>query len=172
MLSLAERHRYETTVAHRRDTFLTGRWMLRRLVSQLTGVAPAEVPLTAACPDWGAEHGRPHLPGSRLHLSLTHGANVVVAAASWDKTVGVDVEPLVQPSGALAAIGALTGDASLRRWTRVEAVLKADGRGLRVDPARVVFEGDIGRVVDAPERYRVSEVDLAPDVRASVAVAL
>ena len=30
---------------------------------------------------------------------------------------------------------------SLREWTRVEAVLKADGRGLRVDPAAVTVTG-------------------------------
>ncbi|CAN5381495.1 4'-phosphopantetheinyl transferase superfamily protein [soil metagenome] len=167
MLSDAERRRYDAAPS---DTFLLGRLLLRRLVGELTGVAPEDVPLVAVCPDCGGPHGRPAVVGSALHVSLSHSAVAVVAAASWDGPVGVDVEPLKVSDEALTAVGMLAGEGSLERWTRVEAVLKADGRGLRVDPALVLFEGDTATVSGSPARYRVSEVQLAPDVRVSVAV--
>ena len=183
LLSLAERQRCDSTAAHRREAFLAGRWMLRQLASELLGVAPDQVHLIASCPDCGREHGKPHVADSRLQLALTHSADVVVAAASWDAAVGIDVEPLDQPAAAVAAIGALTGEDSLLRWTRIEAILKADGRGLRVDPSRValtlVADGESdgtgawleGTVTGSPTRYRVSEVELTAGVRVSIAVA-
>lgn len=62
---------------------------------------------------------------------------------------------------------------ALAGWVRIEAVLKADGRGLLVDPGRVRFAGDADGTVawiDGEEaRYRVVEVALASDLVAAVA---
>jgi 4'-phosphopantetheinyl transferase len=158
--------------------------MLRTVVSDLTGILPAAVPLCAICPDCGGEHGQPRLDAASepcLHLSLTHGHDVVVAAAHWNSPVGIDLESGNQSAAALAAIEKLTGEQSVLRWTRVEAILKADGRGLRVDPAHVVLQeipgsdGDSwieGAVAGSPTRYLVSETTLQPDIRVSVAVAI
>lgn len=171
VLSPAERGRYDDTSPARRDAFLAGRMVLRGLAGQLTGTAPAELDLEAVCPDCGGPHGRPVLRESALQLSLSHGAGVVVAAAVWDAQLGIDIEaPEVEPAR-LEAIAELTGRASVAHWSSVEAVLKADGRGLRVDPARVTVEGRQGWVDDDVRRYDLSEVDLAPGVRVTVAVA-
>jgi len=160
-LTAAERERCDTS--SRPGSFLAGRLLLRDLIAELG----AEGDLVAVCPDCGGPHGKPLLQGSSLQLSLSHGAGVVVAAASWDAPVGIDVE--APPSAAaLAAIGEVAGEATLERWTRVEAILKADGRGLRVDPRRVIITGDEGELDGT--RYAVSEHDLAPGVRVSVAV--
>ena len=169
-ISADERRRYETSPAARQGGFLAGRLLLRQLVAELTGIAPAHVQLTATCPDCGGPHGRPVAPGTGLHLSLTHGADVVVAAAS-DRPVGIDVEPAIAPAAVLADIGSLTGHAALLSWTRTEAILKADGRGLRVDPTHVVLDGSRGWVDDSPARYDLSEVEVSAGVRVSVAVA-
>ncbi|PRY68599.1 4'-phosphopantetheinyl transferase [Glaciihabitans tibetensis] len=173
VISPAERQRYDTTVEAKRESFLAGRWMLRQLVSELTGVHPAAVALVAQCPDCGGPHGQPRVEGSRLAVSLSRSADAVVAAAAWDSAVGVDVEPLDQPAAATSAIEMLTGEPSLLRWTRVEAILKADGRGLRVDPGEVVLSAVNGAVEGwvrgSATRYRVIEVELAPGVRVSVA---
>jgi 4'-phosphopantetheinyl transferase len=63
---------------------------------------------------------------------------------------------------------------SLREWTRVEAVLKADGRGLRVAPATLsITEGEgvwHASVGDSDRRYTGWEVIGPPGVLASVAV--
>ena len=168
VLSPAERCRYDASPS---DTFLLGRLLLRRLAGELIGVEPAAVGLVAVCPDCGGHHGKPVIPGSALHVSLSHSAVAVVAAASWDAAVGVDIERLDQSADVLTAIGSVAGEESLARWTRVEAVLKADGRGLRVDPALVSFDGDLASIAGSPARYRVEDVQLAPDVRVSVAVA-
>jgi len=156
VLSSAELERYASSP---RDDFIAGRLLLRSLVAELTGTAPRDILLDATCPDCGKQHGRVVTPG--LHLSVTHSPDLVVVAAA-DVPIGIDVEGQPSPE-ALAAIGAVAGEASITRWTRVEAVLKADGRGLRVDPRRVLFDGDLAWIDDAPERYRVSEIDLETD---------
>ena len=174
-LSPLERARYDSAVAGR-DAFLAGRLVLRSLAGELLDLPPAAVDLVAVCPDCGGPHGRPAIPGSALRLSLSRGAGVVVAAASWGAEVGVDVEPIDVSPERLAAIGSVTGEASVLHWTRVEAVLKADGRGLRVDPARVSLveiDGRLeGRVADSSARYGMSGVELVPGLLVSVAVRL
>ena len=163
VLSPAELERYASSP---RDDFIAGRLLLRRLVSELTGTAAAEVVLDATCPDCGTQHGRVATPG--LHVSVTHSRDLVVVAAS-DVPIGIDAEGQPSP-GALDAIDAVAGEASITRWTRVEAVLKADGRGLRVDPKKVLFDGDLAWVEDSPERYRLSEVEVQPAAIVTVAL--
>lgn len=78
-------------------------------------------------------------------------------AVSDDARLGVDIEVLftarhgVGSGDALqrvrdvaTVLGVDAGDECdvLQRWVRVEAVLKADGRGLRVDPREVYFVAD------------------------------
>lgn len=176
LISPAERERHDGTPEHRRTSFLAGRLILRRLAAELLGIEPASVELVAVCPDCGGAHGRPVLTDSTLQLSLSHSRDAVVAAASWDAPVGVDIESLDQSAAAVSAIASLTGEASLLRWTRIEAILKADGRGLRVDPGQVsIAEVDDhleGRVSGESTRYRLSEVELQPDLRVSLAVAI
>lgn len=87
----------------------------------------------------------------------------------------IDAEPF--DDAVREAAGGAPG--GLLRWVRTEAVLKADGRGLRVDPAAVVFvsEDDGGaawtaRLADTGVRYRGGEpggADTPPGVLLSVA---
>lgn len=176
VLSAAERERYDSSTSSARAPFLAGRMLLRELAGDLTGITPGAVDLVAVCPDCGGPHGQPVVVGSRLQVSLTHGPGVVAAAASWGAPIGIDLEPRTADPGVLAALGTVTGTASVEHWSRVEAVLKADGRGLRVDPSRVAFGTVDGRlegwVEGAETRYGVSELELAPGIRISVAVAI
>jgi len=164
--------RHDTAV----DQFALGRELIRELVSDMTGEPVATVQITATCPDCGGPHGRPFVEGSELHIGLSHSATATVAVASWDAPVGVDVEEAATPPAAVAAIATLTGEASLLHWTRVEAVLKADGRGLRVDPASVVVDERDGRVEASigasPQRYLLSQPDVDADLVVSVATRL
>jgi 4'-phosphopantetheinyl transferase len=171
-LSPVERERFASTPAATRDSYLAGRLLLRRLAADLTESTPEAVALSAVCPDCGGAHGRPVLADSSLQLSLSRTPLVVVAAAHWGAAVGIDVEDLDQPIARLAAIEAMTGRPSVQAWTRVEAVLKADGRGLRVDPSLVTFDESRATVADRDTQYDLSEVDLAPSLRVSVAVAV
>lgn len=130
----------------------SGRALLRALVAELAGATPIDpdaVIIEARCPDCGGDHGRPVVmapdAARHIHVGLSHVGDTVVGVASADRSVGIDAEP----AGALAdgeraqrireLIGRHDGD-PLRRWTAIEAVLKADGRGLRVDPATVSLD--------------------------------
>ena len=145
------------------DPHATGRLLLRELLAE-AGYPDARI--TAVCPDCGGEHGQPRAEGTGLHLSLSYVGEFVVAAVSA-VPVGVDAEALEQTAERLDAIGKLTGIRSLHSWTRTEAVLKADGRGLRVDPAEVHFDGDTATL--AGVRYDLRELEIEPELLVSVA---
>ncbi len=176
MLSDAERGWLRSQNPAGEIAFLGGRLLLRELAAELLGADPREVPLSAHCLDCGQPHGRPVLNGTRLHMSLSRTAGVVVAAANWDSAVGIDVESAAVAPERLDAVESLTGIRSLQHWTRVEAVLKADGRGLRVDPGSVRVRPRGSRldaaVLGSPVRYRM--LDLAPGdgIVGSIAVAV
>jgi 4'-phosphopantetheinyl transferase len=145
-----------------------GRAALRALAAEMTGADAAEVTVRARCATCGGEHGRPVLGGSRaldgLHASVAHAGGSVVVSVSADGPIGIDAEP-----GDREAPPGWT----LAEWVRIEAVLKADGRGLLVEPERVRFADDahgmVGWIDGEPARYRVVGVDLGPDLVASLA---
>lgn len=126
VLSVAESERQRRNPS---DGFLLGRLLLQELAVELTG---APVAISAACPQCGEEHGRP--TSDALWLSVAHTDGLVAAAAAR-VPVGIDVER------ADAKVPAEFGG-TVAAWTRLEAVLKADGRGVVVDPAEVHFASD------------------------------
>ena len=138
MLTAAEASRFASD--REPEHFLAGRMLLRELAAELSGLPLESIAVTAACPDCGREHGQPRVDG--VFVSLSHAGAVTVAAASAEARVGIDIESRDAPPERLAAIRDVAGGDDLAHWTRVEAVLKADGRGLRVDPRAVGIRGD------------------------------
>lgn len=130
------------------DGFLLGRLLLQELAVELTG---APVAITAVCPQCGEEHGRP--TSETLWLSVAHTDDVVVAAAAR-VPVGIDVER------ADAAVPAEFGGTAAA-WTRLEAVLKADGRGVVVDPADVHFTATTATIGDTTYRVETRTLEAA-----------
>jgi 4'-phosphopantetheinyl transferase len=130
--------RFRVEAARRR--FVTGHVMLRRVLSDLTGVEPERL-----CFAFG-EHGKPRLLDGGPYFNLAHSGDAVVLAVADDE-VGVDVEELRPLSstdrlarrictprelGELLARGVGARSAALLRlWTAKEAVLKALGSGIR-----------------------------------------
>jgi len=155
-------------IADRATRTAAGRDALRALAAELAGADPADVTVRARCATCGGAHGRSVLGGSRaldgLHASVAHAGDVVVVAVSTDGPIGIDAEP----RGREAPPGT-----TLAEWVRIEAVLKADGRGLRVDPERVRFaddaRGTVAWIDSEPTRYRVVAAGLAPELVAAVA---
>jgi 4'-phosphopantetheinyl transferase len=145
-----------------------GRDALRALAAELVGADPADVTVRARCATCGGPHGRPVLGGSRaldaLHASVAHAGDAVVVAVGADGPIGIDAEP----RGREAPPGT-----TLAEWVRIEAVLKADGRGLLVDPSRVRFGDDatgmIAWIDGEDARYRVVDVELGSDLVAALA---
>jgi 4'-phosphopantetheinyl transferase len=174
LLAPAERDRLDVIPSpHARERMIWGRYLLRRLVGELGRADPAGVHITARCVDCGGAHGRPVLAGDNpdaLNLSVSACAGMVVVAVAAGRSVGIDIEPRAAGAAALQAVERLTGHTGdpLRHWTRVEAVLKADGRGLRVDPSRVTISGNRAELDGTS--YRLLDVPVDPDFVVSVAL--
>jgi 4'-phosphopantetheinyl transferase len=119
------------------DAGLTRRAVADALITRLAGEAGA---ITRSCPRCGsATHGRPVVEAADVHASVSYAGEWVLVAigdAGRVGAVGLDAEPRAR-GAALRGVITPGRRTSLRRWTRVEAVLKADGRGLWLDPARV-----------------------------------
>lgn len=121
-------------------------------VASATGVEPVRVRAGRVCPHCGAtDHGRPwaEVDGSAVGVSLARTTGLV-ALAVGPPGIGVDLERVSRV--AASPLDAFTpgefarsSDAADRAacWAVKEAVLKRDGRGLRVDPTRV--DVDLGR---------------------------
>ncbi len=145
-----------------------GRALLQELVAEIAGVPACGVLIEARCPDCGGPHGRPVVmqPASArdVRVTLAYAGTHVVAAAVAGRSVGVDAELRGDEARAQAVHAVLTDD-PLLHWTRIEAALKADGRALRVDPERVVFEQRgsqlTAAVPDDPRHYRLHDVAFA-----------
>jgi 4'-phosphopantetheinyl transferase len=140
------------------DAGLTRRAVADALIARIAGGTGA---IARSCPRCGSTtHGRPVAEAAGVHASVSYADGWVLVAvgdAGRVDAVGVDAEPRSRARGA-ALHGVITPGrrTSLRRWTRVEAVLKADGRGLSVDPARVRISRGVRGVV-----ARISEPDAA-----------
>ena len=91
--------------------------------------------VSSRCASCGGDHGRPRLAGTDAAVSVSYAPGwAVVALTRIPARIGVDAVP--RDAGGLERV-LPHGTADATGWARVEAVLKADGRGLAIDPARV-----------------------------------
>lgn len=142
--------------AHR---FATGRLLLAELVPALrTDAATVE----RRCARCGGDHGRVRVVGAPYAVSISYAGEMVVAAAvllAAASALGIDVEPRSEdvdaPLTELAGLFAPRTPPGLRCWTQIEAVVKADGRGLDVPPADVAFEGPSASLLPGGRAARV-----------------
>lgn len=126
-----------------RECYVTGALMVRRLAAAATGLALAEAPVARRCRHCDGAHGPPRIPG--YEVSVSHSGRWVVVACAAGGLVGVDTEVTGRDLTGVAAEflaphERCPGDDLVRRWTRKEAVLKATGQGLSVDPSVVVVD--------------------------------
>ena len=168
------------------------RGLLRLVLARYLNFAPAEIEIDRSCPDCGRSHGKPRLARrpdmaiQALEFSVSHGGDLLVLAFAGNAPVGVDVEPI----GALEDVGAELLDFTLtaaerlrllevpaperrriflRHWTGKEAILKALGTGLDVEPQAVTlppFPANGKATVTLPGSHPVdlwiSDVDVGP----------
>jgi len=139
-----------------RRRLATSRLLLKSLVGRLAEVPPELVRLSYDCTRCGKPHGRPVVTGPtaavRWHVSLSHAGDLVMVAVTDAGPVGVDVEAAAATRFTGFDDVALTSTerAEVERcapesrawaravyWTRKEAVLKATGYGLTIDPATI-----------------------------------
>jgi len=138
---------------------------LRAEAARFHRVSPAQIVLVHECPRCGSEaHGRPRLiPTAAVrhpaHVSLARAEDFSVVAITDAGPVGVDVEAecaadfagfedvALHPRERAAA-----ADDPTRVWVRKEALLKAYGLGLVVDPSDVRLDDDGLATWDSPHR--------------------
>lgn len=193
LLDAGERIRAERKRAS--APFVTGHALVRRVLGELLDLDPAALSFERSCATCGSErHGKPSLvgiPGWSFSLSYTSALAVVTVAEGVE--VGVDVEDLTDADfegftgvtlsrDEADAFAGLDGrdllNARARVWARKEAVLKATGYGLVVDPSEVLVSGpfDPPALVDwrataaRPDAMTIVDLDLAAkNHRAAVA---
>jgi 4'-phosphopantetheinyl transferase len=160
---------------------------LRAALAEGLGLLPKQVPLERD------RDGRPIVRGTALEVSVSHSVGVILVAVASGLRVGIDVEVVRTGPWRLLPTHALTprelreldacspgswSAALLRYWTRKEALLKAAGVGLAVDPRSVEVSGpdEPARVLSLPSTLGAPEswslVDLEIDgCAATLAVA-
>ncbi|WP_292831024.1 chemotaxis protein CheY [Microbacterium sp.] len=128
--------------------------------------------LSNPCPRCGGPHGPVRVAGAPWRASVSYAGAVAVVGIHPDTVTafGLDAEPLADP--VRDAGGGVDG--GLLRWVRTEAVLKADERGLRIDPAELEFteagNGWSARISDRTEAFIGWEPDGVPGILVSVAL--
>ncbi|MGW4164952.1 4'-phosphopantetheinyl transferase family protein [Streptomyces sp. NPDC004788] len=183
LLDERERRVYESLTEERvRAQYVTAHALLRTVLGEVLDRDPASLSF-----DRGT-HGKPYLADAPVQFSLSHSGELVAVALSLGAPVGVDVERVPEPSAELplpvlspaerAAYDRVPeperAAAFTTYWVRKEAVLKATGEGLRVDPARLTVAapdrpaellGWRGRAGDGDAESRRDGVQPHPPVR-------
>jgi 4'-phosphopantetheinyl transferase len=146
--------------ARDRDRFIGARGLLREILALYLNASPGRLSFGYSA------HGKPFLVGeehSTLRFNVSHSSDVMLLAIARMREVGVDVEGvrnngvameeiaetvLSEPEKqALARFGGEDKRTNfLRFWTRKEAYIKADGRGVSLPLERIDVSSPEGRV--------------------------
>ena len=127
-----------------RDRFVIAHGLLKLLLSYYLGVSPAKLDITHN------RFGKPSLrcssPYGKLCFNMSHSNSIVTYAFCWNREVGVDIEQVRPIQGFEAVVERFWPEQKrlfflklpdsrkalyfFTWWTRVEAYLKAKGKGL------------------------------------------
>jgi 4'-phosphopantetheinyl transferase len=150
-----------------RQARILGRLLLRAGLLRLG--LHRDAPLAAWTRD---ASGRPRLLDCPADFSISHSGGLVLCALTMAGRLGVDVERRARMKnlelraafgdGEWADILASTDPSltALRLWTIKEAALKADGRGLSIEPSKI--DARPGSVFMAGIRWIISEPAVSP----------
>lgn len=111
--------------------------LLRLAAAEVLATDPSDVTVQRDC-HCGRSHGRPTLPGTDWHVSVSHAGELVSVALACGAEIGVDVEWVRDVDYPALSQFVLTpceevpdDQASFfALWTRKEAVVKATGDGI------------------------------------------
>lgn len=194
LLDDAERERARRR--RRPGPFVSAHALLRSRVAAATGQLASAIRFERNCPTCGSHsHGKPTVADApEIHISVSYSDALVAVALTRSAPVGIDLEacdatefdgfPQVTLAPQERAAFGLLGGAALRHararvWARKEAILKATGHGLVIDPSQVVVSGPdeeaalVAWLADPAPPPAMTVADLeTSDHRHAVAVAL
>jgi len=159
----------------RRREFVVGRSLVSGLVAGLFPESSGWSVGTGVCARCGERHGAVELTGVAAVAGVSYARGLVIAAVAAAGTVaslGVDVEVDAVDTTRTRDLERLLGrsrEPVLLRWTRIEAVLKADGRGLLVEPRDVRVRGHRASIAGGTTRYELADVAGPPGYVISLA---
>jgi 4'-phosphopantetheinyl transferase len=148
-----KRHATTYRTADLRSRYIVRQAALRRILSRYIGLAPVTIEF-----EYG-EWDKPCLVGSKLQFNLSHSESFAVVGVSQSQPLGIDIEAVESlPDMVEVAqhhfspaeqtdLFSLPVDRQLegfyKCWTRKEAYIKADGRGLGIalDSFDVTLDG-------------------------------
>ena len=164
----AARYRFEAD-QHRH---LAGRALVRTFLAHRHDCAPQAPSITKG------PHGKPMLNDSRLRFNIAHTSNVVVAAFSRGRRVGIDVEAVDRDADEETLTERVFTAAERRRWrdlppaqrsafffqvwTCKEAFLKATGQGFQRAARTVECTFDGQRVVGLTNKKESTDTHSSP----------
>jgi 4'-phosphopantetheinyl transferase len=154
-----------------RDRFLASRGLLRHILASYLNTPPERIRFGYA------REGKPFLlEHPDVHFNLSHAEDVLVVGVARGRVLGLDVERMfseaVMEEVSAAVLsnperGLLEGlNAGERRewfvrlWTRKEAYIKADGRGMSLRLAGIdvsTCPNHVRLIGNAPDDWRVSQ---------------
>jgi 4'-phosphopantetheinyl transferase len=126
---------------HDRDRFLASRGLLRNILASYLKMPAGRIRFGYA------PQGKPFLPDYRdLRFNLSHAGNVLVVGVATGREIGIDVEQVFSEAVMNEVSGPVLSESEravfrqldpgerrdwfVRLWTRKEAYIKADGRGM------------------------------------------
>jgi 4'-phosphopantetheinyl transferase len=187
-LSVDEKLRADRRLPGRvRDEFVVGRSCLRVLLANNLEISPLDISFREN------DYGKPMLAemGSRLWFNLSHSHGIILITLSREGEVGIDAEhvdlskdvmelaPSVLTPNELREWNALSVQEAKQfsfygKWTRKEAVVKADGRGLSVSFTDFYVPSEASTEVPvaiADKVYFLTDIGLGADDVGAVASA-
>ena len=168
-----------------RATYIAAHVMLRRMLREILGEPPQIVRNPLGRPELAGAQGGP-MPS----FNLTHTSGFAACAVLSGGPVGIDAEDIRRPIEAaeIAARWYAPSEQGMldelpeprrtemffRIWTLKEAIVKATGHGLRLEPQRFAVDPDRGQTMipaglGIPTRWRLAELSPLPHIRLAVA---
>ena len=171
-----------------RATYIAAHAMLRRMLREtLGGAEPRFIQNPLGRPEL-----KPRRDGSPLpSFNLTHSGDFAACAILYGAPIGIDAEDIRRPINVaeMAARWFAPAERELieqvtemrrtemffRIWTLKEAIVKATGHGLRIEPQLFTVEPDrrhaiIAKNLGIPTRWRLAELNPLPHIRLALAV--
>jgi 4'-phosphopantetheinyl transferase len=126
-------------------------------------------------------HQRPAFPSASFDFNISHSGDCIVCAASDEVRLGIDVEyirPLDisefkaqchEKEWSELVRSALSADAFLGIWTKKEALIKADGRGLSLPLSGINVLDTAGSAVVDGRTWIITEIELPGPYKCALA---